>query len=264
MILDPVNGITSVEFYKKVAKQTVGRSFLYLFYLAFLFAITTTVALKVRAGPLIDETFRWLEKSMPRITVLDGKLSSDTPGPVTVRHPENAEVAVTVDTARLEAVTPELMEKEKVLAYVTGGALYVRKSPGKLEVYDFSKAVAKPGDKPLVIDGTFYRKAEAVVNRVIYPFCLVLTLVVFLFWKSASTCLYSLLAVFINSAAGAKLDYKALWNITLYAQTLIIILQAIFLFMPSPLPASQAVASLLTGVYIWLAVRRNMEPAVSA
>lgn len=264
MILDPVNGVTSVEFYKKVAKQPLGRSFLYLFYLAFLFAITTTVALKVRAGPLIEETFRWLEKSMPRISVLNGKLSSDAPGPVTVRHPENAEVAVTVDTGRLEAVTPELMDKEMVMAYITGNALFVRKSPGKLEVYDFSKAAAKPGDKPLVIDEAFYRKAEAVVNRVIYPFCLVLTLVVFLFWKSASTFLYSIMAVFVNSTIGANLEYKALWNITLYAQTLVIVLQAIFLFMPSPLPASQAVATLLTGVYIWLAVRRNREPAAAS
>lgn len=264
MILDPVNSITSIEFYKRVAKQSAGRSVAYLFYLSFLFSIAATVALKVRGGPLIDETFHWLESSMPAITISNGKLSTPDGKTVTVRHPSIEDIAVTVDTLRLEPVTLETLEKNKVFAYVTGSAIYIRKSPGKMETYDFSKAGSKPGDQPIVIDEAFYRKSEIVLTRILYPFCLLLTFLIFLLWKSVSTGLYSLMAFLINSMAGAKLEQKALLSITLYAQTLVITLQAIFLFMPAPMPAANAVSTLLTGVYIWLAVQRSAEPSLPA
>jgi hypothetical protein len=264
MILDPINSITSIEFYKRVAKQNIGRSVSYLFYLALLFSIAATIALKVNGGPVIDETFRWLETSMPVITAFNGRLSTPAGKPVTVRHPSIAEISITVDTARLEPLTFDMLEKDKLLAYVTGNALYVRKSPGKMETYDLSKAAAKPGDKPVVIDAAFYRKAGVVVSRILYPSSLVLAFLVFLPWKTFSTGLYSLMALLVNSMTGAKLEYKALFSIALYAQTLVIILQAIFLFLPVPLPAANIVSTLLTGVYIWLAVQRNMESVVDA
>lgn len=260
MILDPLNSITSIEFYRKVAAQTVGRSSLYLVYLSVLFAVVATAALKIRIGPVVDETFVWLERSMPTITYAAGKLSTQDNALVTIRHPRISNVAVTIDTARTETVTAQLLETNKVVAYVTGNAMYLMERPGEMRSFDFSKAAA---GKPVVIDGAFYRNAGQLLSRALYPISLVLTFIIFLAWKTAATFFYSLIALMVNAIAEGTLSYKSLFNITLYAQTLNIALQAIFLFMPVGLPASPLVAMALTTTYVWLAVKRNMEPSAA-
>lgn len=264
MILDPINSITSIDFYKKIAKQGIGRSAAYLAYLGLIFAVVATVALKVKVGPVVDETFLWLEKSMPAITFADGKLSAAGGEAVTIRHPSINDIAITVDTGRTEPVTPELLERNKVIAYVTGNAMYLLERPGQTRTFDFGKSAAAPGTKPVVVDAAFYRQAGTVMSRILYPLSFVLTFFIFLLWKGISTGFYSLMSLLINAVTGAELEYPALLNITLYAQTLIITVQAIFLFMPVGLPAGGLISIAATGAYVWLAVKRNMEPAAAA
>lgn len=264
MILDPINSITSIDFYKKVAKQGIGRSLAYLAYLGLLFSIVATIALKVKVGPVVDETFLWLEKSMPAITFADGKLSTPTGEAVTIRHPSISDIAITVDTGRTEPVTAELLERNKVIAYVTSNAMYLMERPGQTRTFEFGKSAAAPGSKPTVIDAAFYHQAGIIMSRVLYPLSFVLSFFIFLLWKGIAAGFYSLMSLLINAITGAELEYLALLNITIYAQTLIIAVQAIFLFMPVGLPAGGLIAVAATGAYVWLAVKRSMEPAAAA
>ena len=257
MILDPINAITSVEFYRKVAAQTVGRSLLYLVYLSVLFSIAGTLALKMKIGPVVDETFVWLERSMPTITFEGGKLSTKDQLPVTIRHPRIPEVAVKIDTVSTGTVTAQTLEAAKVVAYVTRDAMFLMERPGEMRSFDFSTAAA---GKPVVIDGAFYRNAGMLLSRALPPISLALTFVIFLAWKTFSTFFYSLIALMVNAVAEGDLSYKSLFNLTLYAQTLTIAIQAIFLFMPVGLPAAPLVAMALTTTYLWLAVKRLVEP----
>lgn len=256
MIFDPINSITSVDFYRKVAKQTVTRSFLYLAYLSAIFSLAATIALKVKVGPVIDETFLWLERSVPTLTFADGKLTAPDPTPATIRHPKYSEIAVTIDTARTEPVTPDILERNKVVAYVTGTAMYLMERPGEMRTFDFRTGGA---GRPVVIDGAFYRSAARVMGRLLYPLSLLITFLLFMFWKSLASLAYSTLALAINAAARASLPYRDLFNISVHAQTLIIVIQAIFLFMPIGIPFSALVAVGLTGTYLWLAIKRNQD-----
>ena len=256
MILDPVNSITSVNFYKKISTQSLGRSILYLCYLAALFSITGTVALKVKAGPVIKETFRWLEQSMPPLTFSRGKVSSPVSGPLTLRHPKMAEVALIIDTQRGEPATPELMGEQKVIAYLTGNALYLLRSRNRVESYDFSKSPSRT----VVVNAEFYRMAEKTLRQILYPIAIAAIFVMFLAWKTCASLMYSLIALAVNAQADARLGYKSLFNITVYAQTLVIALQSIFLFMPVGIPLFRLAAFALTGLYIWLAVNKIAAP----
>jgi hypothetical protein len=261
ILLDPVNSITSIKFYKKISTQGLGRSAAYLAYIALVFSVVATFALKLKLGPFIDETFVWLERSVPTMTFENGKLSSPLTAPLTIRHPEDDDIAVTIDTTRTDPVTVEMMDQQKVMAYVTQNAFYMMRSPDRLETYDLSKT-ATP--KPVTIDADFYRAAGAVVQRVLYPVALVVIFLIFLVWKALSSLFYSLLALAIDAISGAGLHYKSLLNISLYAQTLLIVLQMIFLFLPIALPAPILVAPLVTGVYIWLAVKKTVLPETAA
>ncbi len=258
MILDPVNAVTSIQFYKKVAQQSWARTVGYLCYIAFAFALISTVAFKLFVGPEIDKTFFWLEKSMPVLTLANGKMTSNLTAPLTIRHPDDPDVALTIDTTRVDPVTPQMLESQKVMAYVTSNALYVMRRPGELRVFDFSSQ--KPMSKPLVINTDFYESARRFLDKILYPFVLVLVFALFVAWKVLASLFYSLVAMMINSLLDARLPYNALFNVAAYAQTLMVIVRALFLFMPGPLPGAALVSLAVTSVYIALAIKNIQGP----
>lgn len=255
VLLDPINSVTSVVFYRKVAKQSPARSLLYLTYLAFIFTALSLIAVKLKLMPVLAETFDWLAKTAPPITFSAGQMSTPGTEPVTLRHPKHSEVAVTIDAQRSDPVTPEMMENERVLAYLTRKTFYVLERPGELRVYDFSKA--PPSPKPVVIDVEFYQSAAKVAGPFVYAFTLLLSFFGFLAWKGLSSLSFAVLGLLLNALADAKLEFGSLFNIAVYSQTLVIILQTMSLFMPQMLLFLSWVSVMLTGIYIWLAIKAN-------
>lgn len=250
-LLDPVNSITSVQFYKKVASQPSGRTAGYLAYVSVLFAIMATVAFKVRLGPSIDQTFVWLANSVPPLEFSAGKVTS-TAGPVLLRHPELPELAVQIDTSRVEPVTVALMQELKVKGFLSANALYMLDPQGSLKVNDFSKATS---DKPFKVDPAFFQQANRLLSRALYPVTFALAFAFFLAWKLFSSLFFSVVALVIAMIAQAKLSYGALFSIAVYAQTLIIAVQSIFLFMKAPLPLAPLISLGATTTYLWLAIK---------
>ncbi len=277
--LDPINAITSVQFYKRVAQQSAARTFGYLCYISLVFAAAATVALKVKLGPSIDSTFDWLAKSVPAMEFADGHITAPFKGPITVQHPDYRELTLVIDLDRAQPVTPATLDAAKAMAYLTANALYLRRQPmpgesgasglgsapasgaaAALEVFDFAKAKTAH----VSIGPAFFDSAKRLFNRIMYPIAFVLGALFFGLWRLLVTLLYSVvLALLMNSASEANLPYSQLLPITLYAQTLIIALQIIFLFMPVGIPFGPAVSLAATGTYIWLALKAQLpaEPA---
>jgi len=255
-VLDPINSITSVNFYKKVSTQSGGRTAAYLLYVALLFAAVASVAVKLRIGPAIDQTFDWLQKSVPEMSLAEGKLTSATPMPVVLRHPDYADMAVMIDTRRTDPVTPQMLEDAKVEAYVAGNAIYMMQSRGELRVIDLSKSTA---ERPMKIDSAFFESSRRILDRALYPVSFLMIFVVFILWKTAAAGFYSLVGMTINSSAAAHLSYGQILTLAVYAQTLVILLQAIFLFMPVGMPVPSLVSLVVTSVYLWLAVKRIQQ-----
>jgi len=261
MILDPINSITSINFYKKVAGQTLGRTLLYLTYLGVLFSLVFLVFLKMRVWPSLEGTFQWLETSVPAITYSKGRLSTPTNEKVTVRHPKINEVAFTIDTNRAEPVTTQMMADEKVSAYVTSNALYILQPGGKVEAYDFSKV---PSAETRVFDAKFYQELARDLRLVLYPLGLLAAFTLFAAWKLVATLFYSLIALLINGIGESGLAYKALFNLSVYAQTLVIAVQCILLLIPAQVPQFTLLAAVATTAYLWLAIKKNSPPQPQA
>lgn len=261
MIFDPVNSVSNVDFYKKVSAQPVGKSFLYIAYLAALFALVCTLALKIKVGPVIDETFTWLERSVPVLTYAGGRVSTPQTAPVRLQHPTIQGVSLMIDTNRSDAVTTQQMDEAKVLGFLTATAFYLREQNGELRVFDLTKSA--DGSKPVTIDAGFYRNASVVMGRLLYPAALAATFAIFLAWKFFASMAYSVMALMINALASGTLSYAPLLNIAIYAQTLAIMLQALSLFLPFTIPGFSLLSVALTGVYIWLAVKRHSHSSSS-
>ncbi len=256
-ILDPINSVTSVQFYKKVAGQSGGRTLGYLAYVAVVFSVLATIAFKVRVGPTIDGTFAWLEKSVPALEFANGKMTTTAPA-VTLTHPSIPEFSLHIDTTRVEPVTPKLMEEMKVKAYLSQNAMYLIDPQGNLKVSDFSKA---KNDQSMKIDAKVFKQANSLISKIVLPIAFLLSLTFFLLWKGLCTLFFSVVALALAAAIQSTLTYGSLMSIAVYAQTLIISIQAVFLFMKAPIPLGWLISLLSTSLYIWLAVKANAGEA---
>lgn len=263
MVLDPVFAIISPGFYRRVAAQAWWRSALFLVYVSALLALMGAISMKIHAGPGIDSTFTWLEKSAPPLTFANGKLSSPLTAPLLMRHPDFSTVAVMIDTNKTDPVTPRMLDDAKVMGYLTANAFYVKEPsrPGQMKVYDFSKS-ADP--KPVTLDAAFYESARVIFNRVLYPTVFVLALIFLIFWNGAWSLIYALVGLLLNGLTEGGLGFGALCAIALYAQTPAAVLQGAGLIAGISIPKWPMVSLVITGAYIWLAIKKIAEPAEPA
>lgn len=261
--LDPINAITSIQFYKRVAKQTGLRTAAYLGYLSLLFAVAATVALKVRVAPSIDKVFDWLGASWPQMEFSEGRMTSALTAPVTLRYPDVQELAVVIDTARTNAVTPDMLDQAKAMAYLTSNALYVRNQPvagSPVRAYPFANSNEK-----FKIDAGFFKSANQIFDRIMYPVAFLLAGLLFLLWRLGASLFYALVGQLVAPSTGASPSFGELFRLAVYAQTFIVSLQIIFLFMHIGIPAGPLVALISTTTYLWLALKAQApQPAAPA
>lgn len=254
MIQDLLGSIASSQAYRRFALEKTSRTVLYLFFISLLFTVGGSVAMQLRVGPVVDETFAWLGAEVPTLTFSAGKVTSTATAPKRLVHPKAEEVAVMIDTARVEPVTLQAMQEAKVLAYLTNNALYLEQQPGKVEVYDLSKAAL---ERPLVVDGKFFREAAGALKRVVYPLAIVTVFIFAAAWTALAGLFYAVLAMLLNSIAGGALTFGALFQIAIHAQTAALLIRIIMAFLPFMVPLSGLLTILVTSVYLWMAVRAN-------
>ena len=258
MIQDLLGAVASAQAYRRFAAQKASRTVLYIFFLSLLFTIGGTIAMKIKVGPVIDETFTWLETSVPTLTFAGGKVTSTAEAPVRLIHPKAPEVAVMIDTSRTTPVVAADMREAKVLAYLTNNALYIEERPGEIRAYDLSKAAL---ERSTTVDAKFFREAGSAVKTVVYPLAIVTVFVFAAAWTAFAGLLFALLGLVLSSLTGASLSFGALYQIAVHAQTASLLLRVVMAFLPFFIPLSGLLTMLVTAAYLWLGVRANGQAA---
>jgi hypothetical protein len=257
MIQDLLGSIASTQAYRRFAAEKTSRTVLYLFFISLLFTIGGSIAMQMRIGPVVDQTFSWLAAEVPTLTFSAGKVTSAEPAPKRLVHPQAPEVAVMIDTARTEPVTLQVMQEAKVLAYLTNNALTIDQQ-GKLETYDLSKAAL---ERPMVVDAKFFREAAGVLKKVVYPLAILTVFVFAAAWTAFAGLMYALVAMLLQSIGGGPLAFGALYQIAIHAQTAALLARIIMSFLPFVVPLSGLLTIVITSVYLWLAVKANAAAA---
>lgn len=257
MLQDLLGSVASTAAYRRFAVQKASRTMLYLAFLSLVFTAAGTVALRLRLGPVVDETFAWLENSVPALTFSKGAVSSAAPGPTRIAHPRAPEVAILIDTTRTAPVSVADLEEAKVLAYLTANALYMEKEKGSVTSYDLSKAAM---ERPVTVDAAFYREAAKALKTVVYPATVVSLFLMFAAWTALCGLLYALLGLLFNSLAGGALTFGQLFQLGVHAQTASTLLRAVIAFLPFAIPAAGLATLLVTTGYLWLGVRAVARP----
>lgn len=261
MIQDLLGSIASTQAYRRFAAEKAGRTVLYLFFVSLLFTVGGSIAMQLRIAPIVDETFSWLAAEVPTLTFSAGKVASSDPSPKRLVHPKAAEVAVMIDTARTEPVTLQTLQDAKVLAYLTGNALYIEQQQGKIEIYDLSKAAL---DRPVVVDAKFFREAASALKRIVYPLAILTVFVFSASWTACAGVFFAVMAMIMNSIAGGALAFGALYQVAIHAQTASILIGMLKAFLPFSVPFSGLATTAVTAVYLWLAVKANAAASAAA
>ena len=261
MIQDLLGSIASTQAYRRFAAEKTSRTILYIFFISLLFTIGGSIAMQLRIGPVVDETFAWLAAEVPTLTFSAGKVTSSDPAPKRLVHPKAPEVAVMIDTARTEPVTLQTMRDSKVLAYLASNALYIEQQQGKVEVYDLSKAAL---ERPIVVDAKFFRDAAGALKKVVYPLAILTVFAFAAAWTAVAGLLFAILALIMNAIAGGSLSFGALYQIAIHAQTTSLLARIIMSFLPFAVPLSGLLTLLITSAYLWLAVKANAAAAAAA
>lgn len=261
MIPDLLDAVVRPASYRRFAAEKAARTAAYIAFLSLIFVGSIGIAVKLRLAPLFDQTFSWLETSMPAITFANGTVTSAAPGPLRLEHPRTKDVALMIDTARKDPVTAQQMADAKVLAYLTSNALYLMRGQGQMETIDLSKSAA---EKPVTVDAASYKDMERAFDWVFYP-----ALMLFFFLSFAAAlafcgALYALAGMVMASAAGGSLGFAALFRIAVHAQTAGSLLYALDALMPVTIPYFQFVSIALSLTCLWLGVKAAASPAPAA
>jgi hypothetical protein len=260
MLPDLLDSLLRPAAYRRFAREPLRRSTGYVAFLAAIFIGAFGFAAKLRLAPLFNETFTWLETSMPTLRMEGGKVAAVPPGPTRLEHPRYKEVALEIDTTRKDPVTSKMLDDLKVRAYLTSNALYLE-NDGHVEQLDLTRSGA---EQPTVVDAESYKEMARAFDWVFYPALLLLMFLLFALWLSAFGLLYALAGMIMNSIASGALGFGALLRVALHAQSAAALLYALDSLLPFPIPGLVILSPALSLTYLWLGVRAAARPDESA
>lgn len=261
MIPDLLDSIVRPGAYRRFAAEKGARTASYAAFLSLIFVGALGISVKLRLAPLFTETFTWLEASMPPLRFAAGGVTSTTPGPVRLEHPRTKDVAVMIDTARKDPVTVAQMKDAKVIAYLTGNALYLDRGQSEVETIDLTKSA--PG-RDVTIDANMYREMERTFDWVFYPALMLFFFLSFAIALGFTALLYALAGLILASLAGGSLEYAGLFRIGVHAQTAGTLLYALDAMLPVAIPHLVPLSIACSLTFLWLGVRAAVKGAPAA
>ncbi len=260
MLIDMLDSLFRPGAYRRFCAEPSGRAAGYVAFLSVIFVGALGLSVKLRLAPLFDETFTWLETSMPTLRVSNGVITSSPPGPVRIEHPTLKGVALEIDTTRKDPITPKEMTSLKVRAFLTSNALYLE-NEGSVQALDLSHAAE---DRPTVIDTQSYKAMQRAFDWVFYPALLLTFFLLFAASLALFASLYALAGLLVSSLSNAGLGYAALFRIALHAQTAAALLRALDTTLPVPIPGLLIASPIVSAVYLWLGIRGATGPKAAA
>ncbi|MFI5348680.1 MAG: DUF1189 family protein [Elusimicrobiota bacterium] len=253
MIPDLLDSIVRPASYRRFSAEAAAHTASYAAFLSLLFVAGLGISVKLRLAPMFTETFAWLETSMPPLTFAAGGVTTPnpTPGPLRLEHPSTKDVAVIIDTTRKDPVTLQQMNDAKVIAYLTGNALYLNRGQNQVETIDLSKSAP---EHSTTVDASTYKEMERAFDWVFYPALMVFFFLTFAIALACTALAYALIGLILASLAGGALEFAALFRIAIHAQTAGSLLYALDAALPQTIPYFQIVSAASSLAFLWLGV----------
>jgi hypothetical protein len=254
IVLGPVLSLYSVAFYRRVARQRLGRGLAYLVYLSSLYSASISIALLAFWLPAVDRFVDWLAPNLPEVKLTDHGAVTDAPQPFVLTHPVLGTLLV-IDTRR---ETPSADDLRGAPVFISRTQVVVSEGPaGQRRVYDLMPQTpeARARWEGLVVNGASVKKIYGRLRLLAAPLAFVAFLVFFFVWKFLAALAYSVLGLVLNLLRRERLPYASILTLACFAMTAVIVLQTLAAFGAfGSFRLSYLTAWLVTGAYLALAM----------
>lgn len=249
-IFSPFLSLFSLSFYREMSRSSLGKGFLYLFYLSLLFGAGATFAFAARAVPPAGEFMRWLGDSLPDLKFTPQGLETPATQPFSLTHPRWGRI-LTIDTTR---ETVDIEEAKNSYIYLTKKKVYAAGGrQDEFRILDLTPQTeqALANWRDFTLTGSFLMTAFQRILPFSFPFVFGGAFVLFFMWKLLAALFYSLLAMLINLFRKARLSYTRLLNLSFFAMSAVIGLQWISAMFPAfPVRLNFLWSLLITALYL--------------
>jgi hypothetical protein len=191
--------------------QGIGKTILFVFFLTFISILPSIFSLSSALTSGIDTANTVIKDELPSFSIENGTLTAETDVPITI---DRDDFSIILDPTG--ALTREDVEA-KGNAFALLKDEFVLASGGRVDTYPYSMLEGLQITKNDLND---FVDAIDGVKGIIIP---VVSLVIFLFASAASFIEVSMLALFglaLKNLMGRKLNYRQLWRMSAYSETL--------------------------------------------
>ena len=258
--------IVKIEKYPNMSAQGLGKAMNYLAKIVAIFAIVVCLRSIYQTHNLISQGVEYLQNSFPEFSYKDGILSVETEEPITISA-ENSVVGETIIDTKTEdqAVINDYINK---VTNAGGGIIILKdeitiKNPdiaGTIS-YSYKETLEPMGitefNKQTVID---YASSNQIISLYVSVFLTIFIYAFVMYFLSilSDAILLSFFGFFTAWLARIKMRYVAIFNMSVYALTLSVILNMLYIgvniFMPFEMQYFQVMYAAVAAIYLVAAI----------
>jgi hypothetical protein len=231
--------------------QGIGKTILYVFLLSFISIIPSIVFLSTILTTGIETSKNVIENKIPPFSIENGLLSAETEVPVIINQEEFSIILDPTGNMTEEKVG----EEGNALALLTDK--FVLSAGGRTDTYPYT-----------MLDGIYISEAEVSefidlldgVKGIIIP---VMSILIFLFSSAANFIEVSILALFglfLTRLIGRNLNYRHLWRMAAYSETLPTVFFTIMAAINTTVPNSFFINWFVAIIVLYLAINEIPKP----
>lgn len=231
--------------------QGIGKTILYVFLLTLLSILPSVYYLSSAITTGIESARTVLKEQLPDFTIKNGQLTADTSVPITIDQDHFTIVLDPTGTVTADKLT----DSENSFALLKNEFVLV--AGGQTETYDYSMVQGMALTKKELIDVTDTLKG---VKMIIIP---VISFIIYFFSSASSFIEVSILALFglaLKNLAGRKLNYRQLWRMAAYSETLPTVFFTIMAALKTNVPDSFLINWFVAIIVLFLAIKEIPQP----
>ncbi len=231
--------------------QGIGKTILYVFLLTLLSILPSLYFLSQAINTGIDSARAVLKDRLPAFTIKSGQLQADTNVPITI---DQGNFTIILDPTG--AITAKkLADSDNSFAILKNE--FVLMAGGQTESYAYSMVQGMQLNKQDILD---FLDMLSGIKWMIIP---LVSLFIYFFSAASSFIEVSLLALFglgLRNLAGRKLNYRQLWRMAAYSETLPTLFFTIMAALKTTVPSSFFINWFAAIMVLFLAIKETPQP----
>lgn len=231
--------------------QGIGKTILYVFFLTLISILPSIFYLSTALSTGIDSTREVIKDELPSFSINNGQLTSKTDVPITIQK-DHFTIILDPTGAVKEK---DVQDTENAFALLKDKFVFV--AGGNIQSYPYSMLEGLHITKSGFLD--FINTLDS-VRVIIIPF---LSVFIYLFSSTASfieVTVLALMGLALKNLSRRKLNYRQLWRMAAYSETLPTLFFTIMTAIKTPVPNSFLINWFVAIIVLYLAINEIPKP----